>query len=330
MAQSSISTIAMTGGSLAARFVVRATEEKLRGSVRFKFAAQNDALHPACDGSVQRNASLSNTKGPHWTTMICIQCGAVNQLLPHTGSVFMLENISIAAPRAPAHDLWLFVEEIEHRVANEFAMAVASISLAAAHSASAEVKSALAEAARRLRDFANAHRSLQPPGEGPVDLSEYLHRLCMSVARARLNERGIDLNFVGRCADIAADRCWRVGLIVSELITNSIRHAFAERGGAISVEIRSSAGIVQCRVSDNGKAGGGAAPGRGSRIVDALAEELGGVVERHFTASGTTVLLSFPELDLCVVRTTRLSHKEGGHASAIRHRISARSTPAAP
>ena len=211
----------------------------------------------------------------------------------------MLENLSIAAPRVPAHDLWLFDEEIEHRIANEFAMALASISLAAAGSTSAEVKTVLAGTARRLRDFANVHRSLQPPtGDGLVDLSDYLQRLCVSMARARLNERGIDLDFVGHCADIAADRCWRVGLIVSELITNAIRHAFADRGGAITVEIGSAADIVHCRVSDNGKSCGSAAPGRGSRIVEALAGELGGCVERQFTATGTTVLLAFPEHDL--------------------------------
>jgi two-component sensor histidine kinase len=178
---------------------------------------------------------------------------------------------------------------------------------------SAEVKTALAGTAQRLRDFANVHRSLQPPpGDGPVDLSGSLQRLCMSVARARLNERGIDIDFIGQCADVAAGRCWRVGLIVSELITNAIRHAFPDRGGVITVKIKNATGVVECRVSDNCVSRDGAIPGRGSRIVDALAEELGGYVERQFAANGTTVLLSFPEHDF-LRGPSRLPLPERGH-----------------
>jgi two-component sensor histidine kinase len=149
-----------------------------------------------------------------------------------------------------------------------------------------------------LQDFAGVHRSLQPPRAGGlVNLSEYLEQLCESLVRARLQERGIRLALVTHDVEIGAERCWRVGLILSELITNSVRHAFSSPGGTIAVDIQNADGVVRCQVSDNGTSEAGASPGRGTRIVDALASELGGRVWRHFTSEGTTVLLVFPQTD---------------------------------
>jgi len=210
----------------------------------------------------------------------------------------MQQGISTATPHTPSHIPWLLVEEIEHRVANEFSMALSSISLAASRSGSAEVKATLAGTARRLRDFACVHRSLQPPlAGGLVDLSEYLEQLCESLVRACLQERGIRLTLLTQNVEITTQRCWRLGLILSELITNAVRHAFADSGGTISVGIQNVDGMVRFQVSDNGRSTAGATPGRGTQIVDALAGELGGRVWREFGSEGTTVLLMFPETD---------------------------------
>jgi two-component sensor histidine kinase len=191
----------------------------------------------------------------------------------------------------------LLLAEMTHRVSNEYALAISSISLAAARSSSLEAKATLAEAAGRLRDFADAHRALQAPAPGAVlDLSDYLRSLCSALVRASLAERGIRLTFVEEPVELDAERAWRVGLIVSELITNAVRHGLGGRNGEIIVVVMGrESGEIHCRVTDNGRGDGEFRPGRGSGIVDALAVELGGQVERQFTASGTTVLLSFPQ-----------------------------------
>jgi two-component sensor histidine kinase len=186
--------------------------------------------------------------------------------------------------------------EIEHRVVNEYMQAIASILVAAARSSNAEAKAVLSNAAERLHDHAELHRTLQPPVLcGRIDLSEYLRGLCRALSRATLNERGIRLTLVEHLAMIEVEQCWRVGLIVFELVTNSFRHGFKYRTGKISVEIGRSQGQILCRVSDDGRPVRHPVPGRGTRIVDALAEELGGFVERQFGLDGTTVCLSFPE-----------------------------------
>ena len=208
----------------------------------------------------------------------------------------MLEHHAASAGVAPQADPWLYIAEMEHRVANEYALAVASISLAAARSSDAEVKATLGGAAQRLRDYANVHRTLQAPLKpGLMDLSVYLRGLLDALVRASLSERGVSLTLIEQPIEIEAQRCWRVGLIVSELITNAVRHGFRGGSGAIMIELAKSVGQVHCSVRDDGRPVPAPSPGNGAHLVDSLAEELGGFVDRRFSRDGTTVLLSFPE-----------------------------------
>jgi two-component sensor histidine kinase len=127
-----------------------------------------------------------------------------------------------------------------------------------------------------------------------VDLSQYLRRLCIALTSASLSDLGVDLTFIASCLSMSAERCWRVGLIVSELVTNAVRHAFRDRGGRLVVEVRAREGTIYCRVADNGRPGSSPACGRGRKIVEDLARQLGGHVEWTFDTGGTTVLLAIP------------------------------------
>lgn len=188
------------------------------------------------------------------------------------------------------------VDEISHRVLNDYTHAIATLRLAAADTPSLRARAALAMVAERLQAYAEVHRALRPPRlTEQTDLGDHLQRLCEALTAARLADRGVRLTFIRSTVRMKAHQCWRVGLIVSELMTNAVRHAFAERGGELVVELSSSAGLVYCRVSDNGRATiARPQPGRGRTIVDALARQLGGDVDWLFDAAGATVTLSFP------------------------------------
>jgi two-component sensor histidine kinase len=91
-----------------------------------------------------------------------------------------------------------------------------------------------------------------------------------------------------------SERCWRLGLIVSELITNSTRHAFRDNRGLIRVELLPSASIIECRVTDNGASKSIVRPGNGTKIIDRLAKSLGGTLQQHFGQQGAAAVLIFP------------------------------------
>jgi two-component sensor histidine kinase len=201
------------------------------------------------------------------------------------------ETSSAAFPLQPLH----LLEEISHRVANEYAEAIAMLRLAAANAGNAQVGAALGAVANRLRAHADAHRALlAPAAAGPVDLAEYVGQVCASMTRALLAPNGVLLLVDADEVWLESGRSWRVGLIVAELIRNAARHGLGGGPGAIRVSIAEACGWVSCGVSDNGQLTYAAQPGRGHRLVEALAAELGGSVDWWFTPTGCLARLEIP------------------------------------
>jgi two-component sensor histidine kinase len=189
----------------------------------------------------------------------------------------------------------LLVGELTHRMNNEFAAAVAVVSLAAARSPNDEVKSALAEVEARLHSYVQVNRWLQIPSQDTViDASAHLRWLCQSISRSRLDCRGIELQFAGRPLQMNSERCWRLSMIISELITNAARHAFGDGGGKIQVELFQCGPFVNCRVADDGTATEKIRPGRGFAIVERLIASLNGKINQHFGLEGAVSDVIFP------------------------------------
>ena len=133
-----------------------------------------------------------------------------------------------------------------------------------------------------------------PEHSASIDVGAYLRRLCQAISRSKLDARGIELLLMECSFQMESERCWRLGLIVSELITNAVRHAFHSGGGAIRVELLPSASFVECRVTDNGSGAANVNHGHGLKIIGALAESLGGRIDQQFGPRGATSVLIFP------------------------------------
>jgi two-component sensor histidine kinase len=196
----------------------------------------------------------------------------------------------------------VLLREITHRVNNEFASVIQVVSFAAAKSPDRNVKAALAGVMEQLHNYASVHHALQmPSGNDCIDASAYLRDLCGSISRSKLKNSSIELVLVERPFQMSSERCWMLGMIVAELITNAVRHAFDQNGGAIRVECRSSGAFVECRVSDNGSASSPEVrPGSGLRIIEALAQSLDAEFQFNFGEEGSEAVLILPiEGDLC-------------------------------
>ena len=192
-------------------------------------------------------------------------------------------------------DAELLLREYSHRINNEFASAIGVISIAAARTLDDQAKAALAAVRERLENYAEVHHALQMPEHSTsVDAGIYLRRLCQAISRSKLDAGDIELLLVERSFHMDSERCWRLGLIVSELITNAVRHAFHGGGGTIRVELLPSASFVECRVTDNGSGAANANHGHGLKIVGALADSLGGRIDMQFGPRGATCVLIFP------------------------------------
>jgi len=195
---------------------------------------------------------------------------------------------------SPSEDR-LLLDELTHRVRNELASAIGIVTAAAARSSATEVKVALGRVSERLECWARVQLALQMPDyDTLIDASIYLRQLCHALVSSQANWQGIELTVDAPPLLLHSVRCWRMGLIVAELITNSARHAFSGNGGTIRVALASWEAAVECCVEDNGSALQDVRPGRGLRIVTALTEKLGGSMEHRFGPQGTCSTLTFP------------------------------------
>ena len=197
----------------------------------------------------------------------------------------------------------VLLREITHRVNNEFASVIQVVSFAAAKSPDRNVKAALAGVMERLHNYAKVHHALQMPSRNDcVDASAYLRDLCRSISGSKLESSNIELVLVERPFQMSSERCWMLGMIVSELVTNAVRHAFDHSGGTIRIECRVAGELVECRVCDNGSASRPEVrPGSGLCIIEALAQELDAEFQFNYGEDGSEAVIIFPiELDRCL------------------------------
>lgn len=206
----------------------------------------------------------------------------------------MFGQSAVLGPAVTSTPLHL-VEEINHRVVNEYSEAIASLSIAASRAVNDATKEALADAADRLRNHAESHRALLPPTTpNGANLADYIGRICNAFVRSTLAEREVLLVLDAADIVIPADRCWRIGLVIAELIRNAARHGLKGRSGQISVHVAEHAGQLMCLVRDTGRPASGGSPGRGQRLVLSLVNDLGGEVEWSFAHDGARALVRLP------------------------------------
>src|SRR5260370_3862401 len=190
----------------------------------------------------------------------------------------------------------VLLREFTHRVKNEFASAIQVVSFAAEKSRDRKVKAALEGVMEKLHDYADVHRALQmPSGNDCIDASAYLSDLCGSISRSKLANKNIELVLVDRPFRMSSERCWLLGMIVAELITNAARHAFDQNGGTVRVECRPSGELVECFVSANGSAStSDVRPGTGLRIIHALGQKLDAELQFNLGEAGSQAVIIVP------------------------------------
>lgn len=193
-------------------------------------------------------------------------------------------------------DAWLYLDELTHRTLNDYSIMLSLIRRASSGVSSGEGMAAVARIARQLEAGAAVFGALRPTLESRTrNLDEDLEQLCASLSASRLADRGICLTLFAEPIVMSSLRSWKVCLIVSELITNAAKHAFGRGGGGtIVVNVRADHDAVICIVRDNGNANPNPMAGGGSRIVDGVAADLGGMVVRDYSESGATVCLRVP------------------------------------
>ena len=218
----------------------------------------------------------------------------------HAASKVMQEQVpalvrGLRTPQDPQRAMRLLLEELTHRVGAELATAIRTISKAGALAPTDEAKSILAAVQQRLENFSRVHHALRvPEARTSIDGRSYLRQLCEAISLSRLRYRGISLELPEKMLEIDSEQCWRLGMIVSELVTNAARHSFVSPPARIRVTAARRGALIWCRVEDNGVPCEDGSEDRGMRLAGALARELHGELERYHRHDGCVATVLFP------------------------------------
>jgi two-component sensor histidine kinase len=145
------------------------------------------------------------------------------------------------------HEKDVQLRELQHRVKNNLQMITALIRVEARGVADGSTGEGFDRLAGRVEALGLLYRALSEAGSGdPVDLGIYLSEIASAVMRAHAPE-GIRLELRVETWPVSVDVAMPAGLVVNELMTNALKHAFQGRGGG-TITLQSTTDPRGCRV----------------------------------------------------------------------------------
>lgn len=197
----------------------------------------------------------------------------------------------------------LLRKEIHHRVKNNLQVLSSLLFLQSSYVTDPSMHEILNESRNRLQSIALIHENLyQSSGQSKIQLTDYLQALASDLAHSYgAHERGISLDVKAAGARLSIEQAVSCGLIITELVSNALRHAFPEqRAGRVEIQAQALGdGRLRLRVSDNGiglplDVKDQKVRGLGLRLVSDLARQLDGTLHME-TDGGTTFEIIFSE-----------------------------------
>jgi two-component sensor histidine kinase len=197
----------------------------------------------------------------------------------------------------------VLLKEIHHRVKNNLQITTSLLNLQAARLPDTASRDALAESADRVRSMALVHETLHEARSlEQINFSEYAHKIAEGLMQSYVSVPGsVTLRFAIEDVPLSIDSAIHCGLLINELVSNSLKHAFIgrERG---EITIRLTRNAQQQGVLEIGDDGVGLpadldfrrTESLGLQLVTILAKQLGAEVELE-RAHGTTFRLTFSQ-----------------------------------
>ena len=152
-------------------------------------------------------------------------------------------------------EIELLNNELNHRVKNNLAFMTSLLSMQGRRLQSAEAKSALKESESRLQALSVVHNNLMKNSLGKeVNLREYIQQI-VDKMKVSFYVPGKYIDVTTEVDDIAidAERAMRIGLVVNELFTNSVKYAFEDIGQPnIHISLKQQGNSLSLIYKDNG------------------------------------------------------------------------------
>ena len=192
--------------------------------------------------------------------------------------------------------------QIGHRVRDSLQVVLSLIRIQIGRSDDPKVRQALQATSARVHAVARVHDRLFTGGSGRVTMDRYLRDICVAIT----DTLGVvaprqSLEVEAEPVELSADQAFPVGLIVTELVGNAFRHAFARTGsGTVWVQFGILPdGKLKLVVADDGRGmpdhvGFSGTIGLGMQVVALMVQRLGASLSVGH-AHGSCFTLTFPD-----------------------------------
>lgn len=192
------------------------------------------------------------------------------------------------------------MQELQHRVKNHLSIVVSLVRARARQTTSDDARAELMAVGKRIDTLRLVHEQLYRNGmPDHLPLRPFLSQLVGGLCNLHESDAGkIALDFSIEDIELAADVAVPLGLIANEFVTNSLKYAFGPEGGTISVTVTATGTHLHFCLRDDGR---GLAPshetsdagsGTGMKLIEALAEQLGGEPTWPETQAGTALCIN--------------------------------------
>jgi PAS domain S-box-containing protein len=205
--------------------------------------------------------------------------------------------------RASLQEKEVLLREIHHRVKNNLQIISSLLYLQAQKTDNQGLRNMLQESRNRIVSMSLIHEKLyQVTDLARITFTDYARELAQALFRSYgVNQANVALTIKGNDLTLDINRAVPCGLIINEVVSNSLKYAFPKgRRGAIRLALRLDQ-AQQCHfiLSDNGVGMPQDFESRprsslGLTLIERLAEQLQGTLERSSSAQGTTYRLTFP------------------------------------
>jgi two-component sensor histidine kinase len=191
----------------------------------------------------------------------------------------------------------LLLKEIHHRVKNNLEVVSSLLALQSAQIDDQSIKDAMQEGQNRVQSIGIVHQKLyQRDNLAGIEMKDYFLNLSESILDSFGAEGRVTIECAMEQLDVDIDTAVPLGLIVNELLTNTLKYAFPDgRKGNVRIKLeKNPAGILHLEVADNGvgKSSLTHGTGFGGQLVSLLTRQLSGSM-REEVKNGTTIYFDF-------------------------------------
>lgn len=191
------------------------------------------------------------------------------------------------------------LKEVHHRVKNNLQMISSLIRMQSRRINNDQAKKALEDGQNRIRSMALVHEILcRSESFSSPDLNEYLQRIALDlIASYKKEDKNIKIELSVDKVPLGIDIVIPCGLIVNELVSNSLKYAFNERNqGNISIILKDKKGKVDLIVKDDGiglPQGFNEKDTLGLQLINIFTQQIEGSLQIN-VRDGTEVRVEFP------------------------------------